>query len=71
MVSSPLFRTHCGATNMADAAFCYACGRASAVPGKRGSLFQRSELLTRHSRVRRQIGTGAASKAEDLAPGGL
>ena len=32
MVSSPLFCTHCGAANVAQAAFCYSCGQTIEIP---------------------------------------
>jgi serine/threonine protein kinase len=73
MISSPLFCTHCGAANLAQVAFCYACGQAIQTPGNAqassgsGPLHV-GALLKQRYQITQQIGTGgfgAVYKAED------
>lgn len=74
MSSSPLFCTHCGAANLAQAAFCYACGQVIQAPGNifsapgNGPLAV-GTLLKQRYQISRQIGSGgfgAVYQAEDM-----
>jgi serine/threonine protein kinase len=70
MISSPLFCTHCGAANLAQVAFCYACGQPIQTPehpAGSGPLRVGSLLKQRYQIIQR-IGTGgfgAVYRAED------
>ena len=70
MISSPLFCTHCGAANLAQVAFCYACGQPIQTPESpagSGSL-RVGSLLKQRYQITQQIGTGgfgAVYRAED------
>ncbi|HEX7734018.1 MAG TPA: protein kinase family protein [Ktedonobacteraceae bacterium] len=73
MISPSLFCTHCGAANLAQAAFCYVCGQAiqtpdnAAAPSEGGPL-RADTLLKQRYKIAHQIGTGgfgAVYQAED------